>query len=85
MPTLMTKETYPCCKLLVNLALISVLGGCATADTRTDTVNELTQRYDGNVPGASLLVILTVILLSNRNDPEPYKTVLKISHPCLDH
>ncbi|MEP7186790.1 MAG: serine hydrolase domain-containing protein [Rhodanobacter sp.] len=44
-------------KLLINLALISVLGGCATADTRTDTVNELMQRYDGNVPGASVLVI----------------------------
>jgi CubicO group peptidase (beta-lactamase class C family) len=28
---------------------------------------------------------LTVILLSNRNDPEPYQTVLKIAQPFLAH
>ncbi len=28
---------------------------------------------------------LTVILLSNRNDPEPYRTVLKIARPYLHH
>ena len=26
---------------------------------------------------------LTVILLSNRNEPEPYQTVLKIAQPFL--
>ena len=28
---------------------------------------------------------LTVILLSNRNDPEPYRTALQIAQPYLDH
>ncbi len=44
-------------RTFASLAITVLLAGCVSADTRTSTVNALMQRYDGNVPGASLLVI----------------------------
>lgn len=44
-------------RTLACLAIALLLAGCVSSDTRTSTVNTLMQRYDADVPGASLLVI----------------------------
>jgi CubicO group peptidase (beta-lactamase class C family) len=44
-------------KQLMGLAAIVLLGGCNTVVARPDATDTLMQRYAGDVPGASLLVI----------------------------
>ena len=44
-------------KQLMGLAAIILLGGCNTVVARSDATDALMQRYTGDVPGASLLVI----------------------------
>ena len=44
-------------KLLVGLALTLLLGGCASGTKPVDPIDALMQRYIGDVPGASLLVL----------------------------
>lgn len=44
-------------KQLVSLAMIALLGGCASAAKPVDRTDALMQRYAGDVPGASLLVL----------------------------
>lgn len=41
----------------VVFVFVALLSGCADGDSRMDKVNALMQRYTGQVPGASLLVI----------------------------
>ncbi|MHB1057408.1 MAG: serine hydrolase domain-containing protein [Rhodanobacter sp.] len=44
-------------RLLAGLALTLLLGGCASGAKPVDPVDALMQRYAGDVPGASLLVL----------------------------
>ncbi len=44
-------------RIFISVALTVVLAGCASTDTKMDATSALMQRYEGNVPGASLLVI----------------------------
>jgi CubicO group peptidase (beta-lactamase class C family) len=44
-------------KLLAGLALTLLLGGCASGTKPVDPTDALMQRYTGDVPGASLLVL----------------------------
>lgn len=44
-------------KLFAGLALTVLLGGCAGATKPVDPIDALMQRYTGDVPGASLLVL----------------------------
>jgi CubicO group peptidase (beta-lactamase class C family) len=44
-------------KLLAGLALSLLLGGCASGTRPVDPADALMQRYTGDVPGASLLVL----------------------------
>ncbi|AGG90479.1 serine hydrolase domain-containing protein [Rhodanobacter denitrificans] len=44
-------------KLLAGLALTLLLGGCASGTKPVDPIDALMQRYSGDVPGASLLVL----------------------------
>ncbi|WP_027484605.1 serine hydrolase domain-containing protein [Rhodanobacter sp. OR87] len=44
-------------KLLAGLALTLLLGGCASGIKPVDPIDALMQRYSGDVPGASLLVL----------------------------
>ena len=53
-------------RTIANLAIAMLLVGSARADTRLDAANTLMQPYDGDVPGASLLVIKDGIPLLRR-------------------
>lgn len=44
-------------KQLTSLAMIVLLGGCASDTKPVDPIDALMQRYTGDVPGASLLVL----------------------------
>ncbi len=55
------------CSLPILLASTLLLGGCAAATPKVSTVDAIMQRYDGAVPGASLLVVRDGVLLLRRS------------------
>ncbi|WEN16025.1 serine hydrolase [Rhodanobacter sp. AS-Z3] len=54
-------------KLIAGLAIATVLAGCSSGVKPVDPIDALMQRYSGDVPGASLLVIKDGKAIVNRS------------------